>query len=224
MNVFNGVTGANLDPALQKVKDVEAPKLAAHEDAIFLDSKLFERVAALYQQRLALQLDQESLRLLEWDYKTFVHSGANLGASDKAKLKKLNEELSTLSTAFTSKLLAATKDAAYATPDRENLAGMSDAQFSAAAQAAKDRELGGYVIPLQNTTQQPDLAALSRRATRQTIFENSWNRAERGGANDSAPPSRAWPRFAPKKPACLDFQTTRPGNSKNRWPRLRPPR
>ena len=185
MNVFNGVTGANLDPALQKVKDVEAPKLAAHEDAIFLDSKLFERVAALYQQRLSLQLDQESLQLLEWYYKKFVHSGANLGASDKAKLKKLNEELSTLSTAFTSKLLAATKDAAYATPDRENLAGLSDAQLAGAAQAAKDRELGGYVIPLQNTTQQPDLAALSRRATRQTIFENSWNRAEHGGANDT---------------------------------------
>ncbi len=205
MNVFNGVTGANLDPALQKVKDVEAPKLAAHEDAIFLDSKLFERVAALYQQRLALQLDQESLRLLEWDYKKFVHSGANLGASDKAKLKKLNEELSTLSTAFTSKLLAATKDAAYATPDRENLAGMSDAQFSAAAQAAKDRELGGYVIPLQNTTQQPDLAALSRRATRQTIFENSWNRAERGGANDTRATIARMAQIRAEKASLLGF-------------------
>ena len=41
------------------------------------------------------------------------------------------------------------------------------------------------MIPLQNTTQQPDLTYLTDRATRQTIFENSWNRAERGDANDT---------------------------------------
>jgi len=183
--VFNGVTGANLNPELEKVKEIEAPRLAANEDAIYLDSKLFLRVAKVYDERLSLNLDQESLRLLDWYYKKFVHSGANLGDSDKAKLKKLNEEQSTLSTAFTSKLLAATKAAAYVTTDKENLAGLSDAQIAAAAEAAKDRELAGYVIPLQNTTQQPDLAALSRRSTRQTIFENAWNRAERGGPNDT---------------------------------------
>jgi peptidyl-dipeptidase Dcp len=185
MGVFNAVTGANLNPELQKVKDIEAPKLAAHDDAIYLDSELFKRVATVYKQRLSLHLDPESLRLVDWYYKKFVHSGANLRASDKAKLKKLNEEQSTLSNAFISKLLAATKAAAYVTTDKEALAGLSDAQIAAAAQAAKDRELNGFVIPLQNTTQQPDLAALTRRSTRQTIFENSWNRAERGAPNDT---------------------------------------
>ena len=110
-NVFDGVTSANLNPTLQKVKDIEAPKLAAHRDAIFLDPKLFQRVSAIYRQRASLQLDPESLRLLEFEYKKFVHSGANLSPADKEKLKKLNEEESTLSTAFESKLLAATKAA-----------------------------------------------------------------------------------------------------------------
>jgi peptidyl-dipeptidase Dcp len=185
MGVFTAVTGANLNPELQKVKEIEAPKLAAHEDAIYLDSNLFKRVATVYQRRLSANLDQESLRLLEWYYRKFVHSGANLRGSDKTKLKKLNEEQSTLSTAFVSKLLAATKDAAYTTTDKGALAGLSDAQIAAAEQAAKDRKLDGYVIPLQNTTQQPDLATLTRRSTRQTIFENSWNRAERGAPNDT---------------------------------------
>ncbi len=185
MNAFNGVTSANLNPALQKVKDVEAPKLAAHEDAIFLDPKLFERVAVIYKQRLSLKLDPESLRLVEFDYKKFVHSGANLSPSDKEKLKKLNEEESTLSTAFESKLLAAAKAGAYVTSDKQALAGLSDAEIAAAAQGAKDRKLNGYVLPLQNTTQQPDLATLSQRSTRQAIFENSWNRAERGAPNDT---------------------------------------
>src|ERR1039458_3144328 len=96
MLVLNGVTGANLSPALQKVQDIEAPRLAAHQDAIFLDSKLFQRVATIYKERDSLKLDPESLRLVEYYYKEFVHSGANLSDADKAKLKKLNEEESTL--------------------------------------------------------------------------------------------------------------------------------
>ncbi len=185
MAAFNGVTGANLNPELQKVQDFEAPRLAAHQDAIFLDSKLFQRVAAVYQQRDSLKLHPEGLRLVEFYYKKFVHSGANLSDSDKAELKKLNEEESTLTNAFTTKLLAATKDAAYVTREKSALAGLSDAQIAAAALAAKDRKLDGYVLPLQNTTQQPDLESLSRRSTRQALFENSWNRAERGGENDT---------------------------------------
>ena len=164
MPVFNGVTGANLSPELQKVQDIEAPKLAAHHDAIFLDSKLFQRVATVYRQRDALKLDAESLRLVEFYYKKFVHAGANLNDSDKAALKKLNEEDSTLSNAFITKLLAATKDAAYVTTDKGALAGLSDAQIAAAALAAKDRKVEGYVIPLQNNTQQPDMVALSQRS------------------------------------------------------------
>src|SRR5215472_8611005 len=184
MLVFNGVTGANLSPTLEKVQEIEAPKLAAHKDAIFLDSKLFHRVETIYKQRESLNLDPESLRLVEYYYKEFVHAGANLSDADKTELKKLNEEESTLSAAFSTKLLAATKAGAFVTTDKDALAGLSDTRLVGAAQAAKDRKVDGYLMPLQNTTQQPDLA-LSQRSTRQAIFENSWNRAERGDANDT---------------------------------------
>jgi peptidyl-dipeptidase Dcp len=183
--VFNGVTGANLSPELQKVQDYEAPRLAAHQDAIFLDSKLFQRVDSLYKQRDSLKLDPESQRLLEYYYLKFVHAGANLSEPDKEKLKKLNEEEATLQNNFTNKLLAATKAGAYVTTDKSALAGLSDTQLAAAEQAAKERKVKGYVIPLQNTTQQPNLAFLTQRATRQAIFENSWNRAEHNDANDT---------------------------------------
>ena len=123
--------------------------------------------------------------LVEYYYKKFVHSGANLSDADKTELKKLNEEESTLTNAFTTKLLAATKDAALVAKDKDALAGLGDARITAAALAAKDRKLEGYVLPLQNTTQQPELDSLRLRSTRQTLFENSWNRAERGGANDT---------------------------------------
>ena len=185
MAVFNGVTGANTNDTLQKVKTIEAPKLAALRDAIYLNPKLFGRVSAIYKQRATLKLDPESLRLVEHYYDDFVHAGANLSEADKTELRKLNEEISTLSNAFSNKLLAATKQGAYVTTDKNALAGLSEDRIAAAAQAAKSRQLEGFVVPLQNTTQQPDLVLLTDRATRQAIFEHSWNRAERGDANDT---------------------------------------
>jgi peptidyl-dipeptidase Dcp len=182
---FDTVTEANTNPTLEKVEVDEAPKLAAHQDAIFLNEKLFQRVQTIYQHRETLRLDAESKRLVEIYYKEFVHAGANLSADNKVKLKKLNEEESTLTNSFRTKLLAATKAGAYSTTDKAALKGLSDAQLEAAAEAAKDRKQEGYVLTLQNTTQQPILSSLEDRATRQAVFEDSWERAERGGDNDT---------------------------------------
>ena len=184
-SAFFAVAGANTNPTLLKIRSEVAPKLAAHRDAVFLDPKLFQRVNALYQQRDSLKLDPESQRLLKYYYDEFVHAGANLSEADKTQLKKLNEELAGLSDTFESKLLAATKDGAFEAKDKAALAGLSDAQITAAAEAAKGRKVEGYVVPLQNTTQQPDLSSLTNRGTRETIFNNSWNRTERSNDNDT---------------------------------------
>ena len=182
---FFAVSAANTNPDLQKVRSAIAPQLAAHADAIHLDPKLFLRVKTIYEQRASLKLDPESLRLVEVTYDQFVHAGANLSDADKEQLKKLNEEMASLSTEFANRLLAATKAGAFVTADKSALAGLSDAEIAAAAEAAKGRKVDGYVIPLQNTTQQPDLLSLTNRTTRQAIFEDSWNRAEKSDANDT---------------------------------------
>ena len=182
-------------------------------------------MAAIYKQRDSLKLDPESLRLVEFYYKKFVHSGANLSDSDKAELKKLNEEESTLTNAFTTKLLAATKDAAYVTTDKDALAGLSDAQITAAALAAKERKLEGYVVPLQNTTQQPDLDSLSHRATpADALRELLESRRTRRTRTIPATPSPAWPSCARRRPNCSAFPTTPPGSWTTRWPKRRTPR
>ncbi len=183
--VFNCVTSANTNDELQKVQEYEAPRYSAEQDAIYLNTRLFARLKTIYDKRYALHLDPESLRLVEYDYQQFVKAGANLSDADKEKLKKLNAEDATLENAFMTRLLAAAKAGAYSTNDSSALAGMNPAQLAAAAQDAKQHGQQGWVIPLQNTTQQPDLAFLADRATRQAIFENSWNRAERGDANDT---------------------------------------
>jgi peptidyl-dipeptidase Dcp len=184
-SVFDAVTGANTNPDLQRVEQIEAPKLAAHRDAIYLDTQLYRRVETIYQQREAVKLDPESLRLVEYYHREFVHAGANLSDTDKTVLKQMNEEISTLQNDFRTKLLAATQSAAYSTQDKNQLAGLSEAELAAAAETAKTRKQEGWVLPMQNTTQQPFLAGLSDRATRQALFEHSWTRAERGDPNDT---------------------------------------
>jgi peptidyl-dipeptidase Dcp len=184
-SVFGAVANANTNPELQRIEEMETPKLAEMQDAITLNPKLFARIQAIYEQRDTLSLDQQSRRLVELTYRDFVHAGAKLSDSDKARLKDFNKQVSVLSNTFSRKLLAATSAAAFNTIDASALAGFTDEQKQAAAEAAKARKQSGYTIPLQNTTQQPALQWLSDRGTRKTLFENSWNRAERGGENDT---------------------------------------
>lgn len=186
LNIFYALTGANTNPDLQKLEEEEAPKLAAHQDAIYLNEKLFQRIKTLYERRDSLQLDEESHRLIEYYYKDFILAGANLSDEDKGTLKKLNAELATLGAQFTNKLLAAAKNGALVVDDTAQLTGFSQGQIDAAAQDAKGRGLTGkWLIPLQNTTQQPALTSLENRDVRHALFEASWTRAEKGDSNDT---------------------------------------
>jgi peptidyl-dipeptidase Dcp len=183
---FFNIVGANTNDTLDKVQTAVAPKLAAHQDAIFLNPKLFARVKAIYDSRDKLHLDPESQQLLKIDYLQFIHAGANLSDADKTKLRALNKEEATLSTAFQQKLLAGTKAGALVIDNKADLDGLSDQEIAAAAKAAQDRKLAGkWVIPLQNTTQQPLLVSLKNRAIREKLFNSSWTRTEKGDANDT---------------------------------------
>lgn len=184
--VFNMLTSANTNPELQAVQEAVAPQLAATDDAIYLNSKLFNRVEALYRQRNELKLDSESLRLLEVYEQRFVMAGAKLSDAGKEELKILNGREATLSARFASHLLAATKAGALIISDSTELRGLPPEIKEAAAQKAEADHLAGkWVISLQNTTQQPDLQFLSNRGTRQKLFEASWNRAEKKDSNDT---------------------------------------
>jgi len=185
-NAFFGVVQANTNDTLDKVQEVESPKLSQHNDAIFLDAKLFARVQAIYAHRATLKLTPEQAQLLEVSHLEFVHAGAQLSDADKTKLKAFNTQLSTLETAYQQKLLAAAKAGALVVDDKAKLAGLDAAAIGAAETAAKDRKLDGkLVLPLQNTTQQPALETLTDRDTRKALFDRSISRAEMGDANDT---------------------------------------
>ena len=103
--IFSNLSAANTNPALQKIETEMAPKLSAHQDAIYLNGPLFKRIETLYNDRAKLGLDEESTWLIERYYKDFVRAGAKLSEADKTKLKKMNSELAELQTKFSQNVL-----------------------------------------------------------------------------------------------------------------------
>jgi peptidyl-dipeptidase Dcp len=204
--VFSALTAANTNPVLDKIDSETAPKLTTLTDATYLNEKLFARIKSLHERQSELGLRADQTRLLNVVYNNFVKNGALLSAADKEQLKTINGQLSTLQTEFGQKLTAASKDAALVISDKRKLAGLSAGDLAAAAKLAEDRGLKGkWVLALQNTTQQPLLVSLKVRATRQALFEASWNRTQRGDANDTRAMIAEIAELRAKKAALLGF-------------------
>src|SRR4051812_25605553 len=184
--VFGGMTASNTNPTLQKVQTEEAPKFAAHRDAIYLNPKLFARVKALYDQRQTLHLSHDADFILGRHYRDFVRAGAQLSEADKTTLRAINKEVSQLQNEFRNKVLADTNAAALVFDDKAELAGLPEADLAAAAEeAARMGKPGKWVITLQNTTQQPAQTWLQNRSVRERLFKASSQRCDHDGANDT---------------------------------------
>jgi peptidyl-dipeptidase Dcp len=185
---FSNLSGANTNEALDAIERDMAPRLSAHNDAIYLNEKLYQRVKALYDKRATLGLDSQAQELLKRYHTDFVRAGARLSAADKEKLKGYNAQIATLQTTFSQNVLKEANASALIVDTRAELAGMSDAAIDAAAANAKARGMEGkFAIAITNTTGQAPLALLSNRATRQRLLEASLARGSHGGEFDNRP-------------------------------------
>lgn len=208
MPIFNSLTESNTNPVLQTVEKDEAPKLASHDDEIFLNAKLFARVKSIYDRRAALKLDPEANHLVELYYRDFVRSGVLLDDADKATLRALNQEESTLSTEYRTRRLAGANAAAVVVDDRALLDGLSDADVAAAAEAARARGLTGkWVLTLQNTTQQPALANLKNRDLRKRLHDASSARGNAADPNTTEPTIARLAQLRAQQARLLGFPT-----------------
>src|SRR5579862_1913992 len=153
--IFDELNSNSTSDEMQKIDTEMAPKRSAHRDAIYLDRALWQRVDAVYRERVTLKLDPESLQLLTRWHERFVRAGARLEPVDQARLRALNAQIAALTTKFGQNVLKATNDGAITVDNVADLKGLSAEQLGAAAQAAAARGLNGkWVITLQNTTQQ----------------------------------------------------------------------
>ena len=184
--VFFNKSSADSSDFTNALEEEIAPELAAHSDAIRLNSDLYARIKAIYDQRDALGLDAETTYLVERYYIEFTQAGAGLDDDAKAKLRDYNQKLSTLTTRFEKNLLADTNELAVVIDDVAELDGLGAGEISAAAEAAKDRGLDGkYLITLVLPTGHPFLSALTNRGVRERVMAASRSRGIHGGDNDN---------------------------------------
>lgn len=180
--VFYNLSGSNTNPTLQAIEAEYAPIFSAHNDKIYLNSKLYNRIKSIPLP----SLKGEDKKLTEYYLQQFELAGANLSEADKEKMKKINEELATLSTLYSNKLLTARKNAAVFFDSASDLAGLTPDEIAAAkANATAAGQDGKYMIAIINTTQQPVLMSLTNRASREKVFKASWYRAEKGDEGDT---------------------------------------
>ncbi|HQI66946.1 MAG TPA: M3 family metallopeptidase [Rhodoglobus sp.] len=185
--VFYNKSSADSTDFTNELEEEIAPLLAAHSDAIRLDSQLYWRITTIHDQLDQLGLDAESRYLVERYYVEYTVAGAGLNEAEKARLRDYNQHLSTLTTRFEKNLLADTNDLAVVVDDVSELDGLGAGEVSAAAEAAKDRGLEGkYLITLVLPTGHPFLSSLTNREVRERIMAASRARGNRGGDWDNS--------------------------------------
>ncbi|WP_164126327.1 M3 family metallopeptidase [Sphingobacterium luzhongxinii] len=184
--VFYNLNSANTNDTIQAIAKDLAPLISAHSDEIQLNAKLFAKVKSVYAKKDALGLDAEDKKLLEETYKGFVRSGANLSDTDKEKLKKINADLSVLTTEYGQNLLAETNAYELVVDKKEDLAGLSDGLIAAAADVAKAKgKEGKWVFTLSNPSVMPFLQYADNRELRKQIWNAYQLRGNNGNDNDN---------------------------------------
>jgi len=188
-SVFFNLSSAHTNPEIQKIQVAISPRLAAHRDDIYLNEKLFQRVDKLFQAADSLGLNEEQQQLLKETHRSFVRSGARLNSKQQARIRQINEAMSSLSTEFQNNLLAVTGQRAVIVENKADLQGLSEDEIAAAAKAATDKGLADkYLLEITNTTRQPVLIQLEDRRLRQRVWEASAYRATgRDGGIDNRP-------------------------------------
>lgn len=206
--LFFNLVGAHGNDALRAVEKEMAPKLAAHSDAIRLNPALFARVDRLHARLDQLGLDPESRRLLDRTHRDFVRSGARLGETEKTRLKALNAEIATLQTSFAQNVLKETNASAVVVDRREDLAGLTPAEITSAAVAAKAAgQEGKFALRLINTSGQPPLGSLENRVVRERLHQSSLARGSRGGEFDNRAVITRLARLRAERAALLGYPT-----------------
>jgi peptidyl-dipeptidase Dcp len=187
-NVFSNLNGANTDEQMQAIAKQVAPLKSKHYDDINLNLELFKRVKAVYEGRGNLNLTPEQNRLLEKTYKSFVRNGADLADDQKAELRKINEELATLTLKFGDNVLAETNDFKLVIDNEADLAGLPPWLKDRAAEDAKAAgQEGKWVFTLQKSSWIPFLQYSPKRDLREKLY-TAWMHL---GDNDNAHDNKA---------------------------------
>ena len=206
--VFYNKSSSDSTDFTNELEEEIAPRMAAHEDAIKLDSRLYWRIKTIHDQLDSLDLNAEQRYLVERYYIEMTLAGAGLDDEQKEKLKEYNQKLSTLTTRFEKNLLADTNELAVVIDSEADLDGLGAGEISAAAEAAKERGLDGkYLVTLVLPTGHPYLSDLTQREVREKIMAASRARGNHGGEHDNRELVLEITRLRAERARLLGFDT-----------------
>ena len=184
--VFSSANGVKSTPELQANAKELSPMQSAHNSAISLNEKLFQRIKAVYEKRNEMNLNAQQLRAVEQIYKGFERSGANLPADRKEELKKVNSEIAALQLQFSQNALVETAAYTLVIENEADLAGLTEGQIAeAAARAKKAGQEGKWFFGLDNPSVMPFLANAQNRELRKQILTAYLNRCNNNNENDN---------------------------------------
>lgn len=206
--VFFNLLSSDTGPELQAIAKEIAPGLAALEDDVLMNPRLFARVRAVWEARNELGLAPEQQRLLEETYRDFVQGGALLDADDQRRLREINAEMALLGLQFADNLLADTNDYRLVIGEAARLAGLPDAVRATAATAAAEAGLDGrWLFTLQAPSLWPFLTFADDRELRREILTAYVSRGAHEGERDNRPLASEMAALRAERAALLGYPT-----------------
>ncbi len=185
-NVFFNLTESTTNEQIQAIERKIMPMYSKHSDEIFMNAKLFERIKTVYEKRNEMKLDEQQIRAVEKYFRDFERLGANLPKDKQEELKKINEELSLLSTKFGENLLAENKNFKMVVDKKEDLDGLPQGSLDAAAEAAKAQNLDGkWVFTIDKPSMLPFLTYAKNRDLREKLYRGYFMKGDNGNTNDN---------------------------------------
>ena len=167
-NVFFNLMSAETNDELEALAQKIQPILTKHQNDVSLNEKLFQRIKAVYENHRELTAEEEML--LNKTYDGFVRSGALLDKAGKDKLRALTEEGSLLSLQFSQNLLKENKAYTLHLTEEKDLDGLPETQRTAAAMAAKERGMDGWVFTLDAPSYGPFMQYAKNRELRKQLY------------------------------------------------------
>ncbi len=185
-SAFFALEGAEKTDTIEQIAIEISPKLSEHNDNIYLNQQLFERIKTLYDQAKNLNLTTEQTQLLNKYYKRFVRGGILLNDSAKQRLREINKELSALTLQYGNNVLKETNNYTLVIEDKKDLSGLPDAVVAAAAETAKAKGLEGkWVFTLQKPSWIPFLQYADNRALREKLYKAMYMRGDNDNEYDN---------------------------------------
>ena len=180
-DVFGMMCAAMNSEEMQEIQEKVMPLLAAHYDAISMNNELFKRIKVVYDKRNSTDLSAEQIRLVEKMYKSAVRQGALLNEEQKARLQRINEELSLLTVKFDNNLLAETNDFELELKAKE-VGELPKAVRDAAKVEGSENE---FVFTLHKPSLIPFLTYSQNRELREKMYKAYLNRCSNDNDHDN---------------------------------------